>query len=209
MTTPISVLDNIAMRVWVQDTEQASVNTFHFHVTSVTGNPSLDTMVTQFDQAIETEFKAVLYNGADYRGVQAILMNKLPPPVPVVSTGFEGVGTGGAVGLPRQAAAIITWYTIYRGSRYRGRTFWPFPPSGADDGFGKVNAAAITAYETLATNIQTFTTFGSGGNTGTCVFSIWSEKYSTMQTVESFLQRNTWGTLKKRGSYGRPNNSPI
>jgi hypothetical protein len=209
MAHPIVANNILAARIWVQDVEQASVTTHHYRVVSTVGNPSLESFADAVDAAVAADYKGLLYNGAEYRGVQAYLMSTLPPPSPAVSVTNAGIGTGGAVGLPRQTAGIISWLTQYRGARYRGRTYVPFPPTGGDEDQGKPNAAYVAAMGSLATDLYNLTTVGSGGNTADVELGIWSEKFSSFEPITGNLLRSEWGTIKKRGSYGRPNNSPI
>jgi len=205
------LLDNdlVACRVWCQDLEQASVNTFNFLITNVTGNPVLGDLATDLQTFMAAAIKALINNGATYKGFQLGLPLRIPQPVWEPYTTGTGIGTAGANALPRQACGLFTHITAYSGPANRGRTYLPFPSTTDDAASGVPNSSYQTRVATLTGNLLSVGAIGSGGNTATATWVVHSRVHGTSRQVDTAIFRTAWATQKKRGTYGRPNNSPI
>jgi len=209
----MSVLTNesiMQVRAWVVNAEQAAVNTWYYDISSVVGNPTSLEFLTALDTAIATAYKGLFGADCTYRGLQGRDIVQVPIYTDDVVTANSGVGTATGLTMPRQACGLTTWTTAFAGPKRRGRTYWPFP-SVVDDAAGGVPSATyLTAMAGMATDLSNFFGFSSGGNSANTNFSVYSRKAPAGTTsITGFVNRTKFATMKKRGSYGRANSSPI
>lgn len=207
--------DVVTFRVWSVVAEQAAVNTFHYLIGAITGvGADLGDAASAFDSLIATDFKMLLQNNAQYRGVQAYV-NHLPLPLAQVSTAGAGAGTGGTVGQARQTCGISKWLTDFAGPAYRGRTYWPFPPTADDSGIGVPSAPYIVDLQTITVLMFTFFSIpGTVSGAAACrmVLKHGINKSGVIPPptlITTLSVDPVWATQKRRGSFGRANVSPI
>jgi hypothetical protein len=197
----------LQFRVWCTDNEQASVNTYHYVCGATTGQVTDLDAALDFDSAIHTSMQAFLAGSARYVGVEAHVIKK-PLPAGQIANGNSAVGNG--VSLPRQVSGLIGWKTALAGRRYRGRTYIPFPSVLNDEGSGVPSLAYIAALDTFAVVLQAFTQVtAAGGATVQTVFSLRQGDGSSPIPITDHVASNKWATQRRRGSYGRPNVSPV
>lgn len=202
--------DRLQFRIWCSDNEQASVNTVYYRVDSVTGASETDVAAAVFfDTQVAAAMKALLTTGVMYDGVQCRVANRLPLPVAQSGTVNAGVGTAGAPGLPRQSAGLLKFETDLAGPGARGRLYLPFPCAPDNETLGKPTAGYITRATALGTQLDNFTVIGSGPDTANVTWCVYSKVHARMQKITSFGVDLAWATMKKRGSFGRANVSPI
>jgi len=210
MPTPLVSGDILEVRVWCQESEQASVNTFHYAILTV-GSPALtDTDFNdQFDALIVTLYPALIQNNGFYRGTSVQILNRNPRPA-TDQNPLSIAGTGGGTGLPRQACGLTTWRTDFAGPRYRGRTYWPFPSTTEDATIGVPSAAYLTAMGNISDALLNFATTTVSGRTATFGLAI-LHRGTPLQVafVTSRQVQQKFATQKKRGSYGKANNVPF
>jgi len=210
MSTPLAVGNILELRVWVNDGNQASVNTFHYQVNVVSAPPATDQDVASaFDTAMAPLYKPFLNNNATYRGCTCQVINPLPIKIDVIATGFPGAGTGGAVASAHQVSGLTSWYSATAGRRGRGRTYWPFPPTAFTSGDGTPTAGSVTIMDNIASAVFGFSTIVASGRQATIAFGIWSRSLRVLTPVTTRITRGVWATQRKRGNFGRPNGSPI
>lgn len=198
--------------VWMEHGPQAAVNSHHFHVDSVGGNPSTDQDLSDtLDTAIAALYKGLLSNSANYKGIVTQLIWPLPVSVDVVTTANAAAGTAGVGDLPFQVSGLISWYTSLAGRHGRGRTYVPFPYSGDNQtGAGGIPAASyVTRLATLGTTINNVVNIALGGRSATVSHCLWDRVNHTFVRISSRTARTIWATQRRRGDYGRPNSSPI
>lgn len=202
--------DRLQFRVWTTANSQAAVNTFYYEAGFQSGTGAFDQdAAEQFDALVAPYYKAWLPSGYRYNGVQCRIANDLPLPVPAESVIHAGAGTGSITGLPKQTAGVISLRTAQAGPGFRGRAYLPFMDVALNDFDGKPTAAAVTMFNNFAIAILGFVTItGSGGGIG-ATLSIWSRKHLLMTEVVNIYVDTRWGTMKKRGDFGRLNTSPI
>jgi len=217
MSQQLSTDDIIEFTVWCRDTEQASVNTFHYKVNAFTpGDPcTTEDAAIAMDALLAPLFKPIISNQAEYRGVECKLPYNLPQQRGIISVTGAGNGTGGAVGMSRQTAGLIGWKTIYAGTNRRGRTFLPFPSTADDEGLGLPTSAYFDKLVALAVGLTSFNSVTGGGHDPVPVsFVLLSRKSLVVPGIHTyditgFGPSQMWATMKKRGSYGRANVSPF
>lgn len=207
------VNDRLQLRVWCADAEQAAVNTFYFKVYGITNNPTDQMVADHWATTLKPLYTAILNNDSFFQGVQVRIDNRLPLPVQANAVdGFPGAGTAGTPGLSRQTCGLITFRTDVAGPRGRGRTYLPFPavadqdvPDGPVAGYRVRAAAIVTALEGTGGS----TVITSGADVIFINFVHWSKKYGTMDLFTPSTVSTKWATLRKRGSFGRANASPV
>jgi hypothetical protein len=154
----------------------------------------------------------MLYNGCQYRGCTVQLINVTPLPMAASSASGPHSGTGGTIGLPRQVACVGSWRTRLAGPRYRGRVYWPFAPVDADAGDGTPSTGYIADAAALMSALVAFSLAGTAPNTTAVTMVVRSRlplPGGTTTPINNFVGLSKWGTIKKRGSFGRANSSPI
>lgn len=214
MSTFVLANNVISFRTWAVDNEQAAVCTVNWLCSGIAGTGgTLTQAAVAFDAAIAAAWKGVMNSGAEYRGVQAYL-NVIP--LPAFATGNANAGAGTLTGnaMARQATGLLRWTTLNAGPAFRGRLYLPFPSVGIDDPGGVPANTYIAAGNVVGADMLGFTTFGSGGNTSTgyCVLLHRKNKAGVVPAPTQIVLgacQPKWATQKRRGSYGRPNSSPI
>jgi hypothetical protein len=210
VATALQAGDILEFKIWTTDSEQASVNTFHYLVDTVGTPAGTDAdFNTGLESLVAATWKTLINNNATFKGTTTQIINRIPKPVYVTETGSAGVGSAGAIAGPRQAAGLISLKTNYAGSRYRGRSYIPFPSSTDMSGNGVPGSAYTTKLTTLNGILLAWVTVTTGGRSADFDLVVYSKKFSTTALVLTILARTAWATIKKRGTYGRPNTSPI
>lgn len=214
MAVNILAGDLVKFSVWCTDGDQASVNTYWYQCNSIVGSGVSDlTAAQEFEVGMAPLYKVNLNNNADFNGVQCQIMRAGRPFIAQQSNALVGVGTGGAIALPRQTAGIISWRTDKAGQAYRGRTYLPFFATDSDVGNGTPNAGTQANILAIANFAVVLNTLGTGGNTSHLIFSL---KHSAPKGVQPLADPiilgkvpPKWATQRRRGSFGRPNVSPV
>jgi hypothetical protein len=200
---------------------QAAINVYHARVVQLLlGTPTDLDVAVAFDLAMSTRIKAFMGAGATYRGSSCRLLNQaatLPPAFSIANTG-PGLVVGPL--LPTQDRGLISWRTDLAGRNYRGRTYIPFVGDASTDSVGNPNGAYIVGL----TDIGNF--WGSGPRTlinGVNQVQLLPVVYhrkapkppavipvkNTGTPITGFVVRNAFGTQRRSGTLGRPNNSPF
>lgn len=200
----------VKLQIWSHDSEQAAVNTFHYKVTSVGGTPgTLEDLAADWSATVVPSYKVLLNQQVFVDGVIGQIVFPLPLHIAVKDISQNGNAGGAANGAARQAAGLIAWRTPLAGAGGRGRTYIPFTGDGDSTGIGIPNAAYITNAGIFAVAVSTYTTFTVAGRSANVVFGVKARNSSTFTIIDAGNVVSKWATQKRRGSYGRPNNSPF
>lgn len=219
MSSALLVGDLLKCRIWCSNSEQASVNTLWYQVLSVGGPPATDLDVaTLLDTGfLQHALPPILNNLTTYNGVQVQIYRPIGGTYFIYaaedSVAGAGPGTAGAIALPRQTAGLTHWGTVFAGRQYRGRTYWPFPAVASDLGDGTPTSAYVSQVDTIGTAFLAFTAV-TGSGTATVQLVMMHRKPKVGDTplptiIRVATAENKWATQRRRGSYGRPNVSPI
>lgn len=220
MTAPLQNGSIYEARVWLTNVEQAAVNSFHFLCLNHTGTAVNDTDLARALEAVVAPiYKPAVSPVTSFRGVQVMVRNtpaQGPPPAPVFSNALVGPGTATIPDCARQVAGLIHWTTPLGGPAYRGRTFFPFPTGGALGSSGTPTAGYQTEMKALGDALLAFTSVSNAGALGTATLDLVIFHYrknpqaAIIPTpITGYIIANKFATLRRRGSYGRPNTSPI
>lgn len=204
----IFVNDILKCQVWCADSEQASVNTTYYRVLTIVGSPTTANVAVAFDTVMAAAYIPLLNNLSGYLGIQVGNVTQVPLQSPS-GISNPNVGTGGAIAAPRQSAPMIKFVTGFAGPKGRGRIYIPFMSTSGLTGNGILTSTYQSDLTDLKTAMSTFTSFSDGGNSGTLEQVLYhrATKLGTRITEWSFVDKVA--TQKRRGAYGRPNNSPV
>lgn len=208
-----------ANRIWCLQAEQAAVNTVYYNVIANTGVLVQDTdMARVIEAMVAPQYKAIQSTDVSFRGVQTYLTN--PPaggaaPSTVFSNALAGPGSLTPPDCPRQVSGLISWTTNLLGKRYRGRFYMPFPSTSLVATDGLPTAAYQTSLVNLGHAFLNLVTINNVGSTGSATVALYlhhraGKSPTPLATpITGIVVPPKFATQKRRGSYGRPNNSPI
>jgi len=223
MATPLQVGMLLKLRTWCifSAEQQASVNTFWYVCGAIGPSPASDLdCAAELDALLAPLYKPAMHSLAEYRGTQCQIYESIEPFHAAFGEQFDnsnnGPGTGAGDPLPSQTCGLISYSTNLPHQANRGRTYIPFPPAGANSAGGSPSAA----YGVLLTNIAAITASGlavsQAGRTATLVRVLFHGKNKddirpipAETPISGSSVSNLWATQRKRGLFGRHNNSPI
>jgi hypothetical protein len=219
MAIALAPNDLVKVSAWVTNSEQAAVIRWWFKIQSVGSPAATDLgMAINIDAGlISNSFLVTMPSQCQYNGVQAQIYRGLPPTQEIFIaagyTGSAGPGTGGTVAQPRQVAGITRWGTPFAGRQFRGRTYWPFPATTSDTGDGIPTPLYVSQITAISNFLLAYANV-TGAGTATCdlvlVHRMPKSGIIPNPTVMSAATvENKWATQRRRGSFGRPNVSPI
>lgn len=196
--------------IYTTFSSQTALVTSHWYVSATAGTGATDAQIADaMNNAWHAAFKALIASAASYRGVSVQKIVPAPVAVLVYSTLNQGVGTVIGDALPRQVAGLIGLRTALAGRAYRGRNYIPFPGEADNDAGNFATAGYVTRLTTLATAMTANVAAGGGGNTNTLKRIIFHSSSNTGTDVTQATVTGNWATQRRRGSFGRANNSPI
>lgn len=220
MATSLDPGDLLRTRVWCAAGDQASVNTYYFLVAATSGGVTTDQNVAdQLDAWFGPVYKPLIANTAQYRGVQVQIV-KTPLRAAVQAFAEAGDGTGGAVGMPRQVAGLIKYLTPDAGRQYRGRAYIPFPSTSAGSGDGLPSSAYLVNLANLTALLASISTIDNSLSAPTGFITVVQSIVHSVpkggtppppppSPIINWQIAEVWATQRRRGSFGRPNLSPI
>jgi hypothetical protein len=212
----MSTGDLMACRVWTQLNDQAAVNTLNYEVIATSGGAVTDQdLCDHVDTLVHSYYTNTMTVDCQYHGVQTYFLQRpsgtLPSPVKNVS--HAGPGLGSAPVMPTQVAAIMRTLTNVRGPGGRGRLYLPFLDSALATADGQQVPSLVLAINTLATSLLGAQILTNGGSTATVVWClVHKPRRPAMMTalpIQQAASTGKFGTMRKRGDYGRQNSSPI
>lgn len=220
MATALDPGDLLRVRFWMKAGDQAAVNTIYYAVQTTSGGVTTDQNVAdQLDAWFGPVYKPLLANTAEYRGVQVQIV-KTPLRAMVQAFAQAGVGTGGADGMPRQVASLIKFLTPNAGRQYRGRIYVPFPATAAGDGDGLPSAAYLVNLAQLSALMASIASIDNSLTAPTGFINVAQVIVHSVpkggvppppvpSVIINWQIAEVWATQRRRGSFGRPNVSPI
>ena len=201
--------DKVEIRVYCTDDVQTAINVFHYQVDAKAGTgATVPQVLTGLALLVPTAMRNLLSSLARYAGMQGQVIWPVRQIEYTNTTGAD-VGTGGDDQLPTQTCGLSWKKGNSAGPRFRGRTYWPFPPAGASNSYGKPVAGYKTNMDTAMAIFMAPIAVGSGGNTNNLTPILWSRRDSTYTFITSHGHRNEFATQRRRGAFGRPNALPF
>jgi len=189
-------------RVLCLANDQTGVNVLHYACIGKTGTGATDAQIAiALDTAIAAAYKAIIFNGATYRGVGVQRIKPLPVLLEATTVGNAGIGTSGTPPLAFHSCTLVAWLTGVAGAKGRCRTYLPFPSSTHMTATGQPDAGLQTSAGALADLIRQFGIAGTGGNQNTFQFVLYSRKLGSTTVVTTKAVR-TFFKRQKRRTYG-------
>lgn len=209
MALNLALNDVIKAQIVCQDFEQVSINSVYYKVTGI-GSPAatLADFCRNFSAAVAPVVKPLISNTAVFMEVVGQVVNPLPLMARVVDSGDLGDGTGGAIGMARQASGLLSFYTDQAGPGFRGRIYVPFPSTSAARLYGLCTTAYTDDLNALGDAMRDLIAVSSGGRTATIEMGLWKRAGNIFTPITKTEGRGVFATQKKRGSYGRANTVP-
>ena len=200
----------VKAQLWTTDGEQAAVSTWHYHVEAVVPvAPDLQDFLTSWLAAVATAYKALLCASAHLDGGQAQIVFPLPLMNALTSPNGAGNGVVAEPALARQTAGLLNYKTAFAGPGGRGRTYIPFPGAPDTIGNGRPSDDYVTRLNTLALALGSFVTVTGAAGTATVQVGLKGATAGDFRPFTSSHGSDKWATQKRRGSYGRPNVTPV
>lgn len=204
--------DLLEGRLFCTAGDQTSVNVIHYEVISIQGGTvsqeaATDDLATHFANS----YKGALCAAATYNGAG---LRRITPLIPTSETfSPNGAGPGNLIGtlMPRQVCGLITKRTATPGPRGRGRFYVAFPPEEANEGNGVPTVPYVGLITALANALDDDVIAVDEVGLGTATLRLQLVNRLTFQHLEVTRcdPRAKWATQRRRGSYGRPNVSPV
>lgn len=192
---------------------QCAVLRRYWRCNFATAGTAHDTLAVavRFDNLFAPLYKLLLNNNAQYRGSTfERVSGALPFPIAARTIANAGIGTAGAIAMAKQTAGLIGLYTAFIGKKNRGRQFVPFPSTTSDAGNGLPTAAYGIDLANLALQLRTNISLTVGADTVQFDPVIWNKLTpGSNLIVVTGTPRTTWATQRRRGDFGRANQSPI
>lgn len=204
----VNVGDIIEVRTFCRATDQVGINVFHYRCSGVNGQVTLGMVAANLGASLPSRYKALMSNNAVYDGLDVVRI--VPGPRTQNAWSTDGAGAGIVTGdvLPRQVAGVITKLTAFKGRRYRGRFYLAFPCEADSDMTGIPNANYMAALGLLATQFEQLLAPVSGANNAVFIPIVYHRFPGDFTDIVRCRANQKWGTQRKRGSYGRPNQAP-
>lgn len=207
---PITTGNIVEVRFFCQFGDQGSVNVRHYNTTTHSGNgPDLKLVADEISGTIAPLLIGTISVEAHYRGTGVRVV--APPPISLeaLSNAGAGQGTGAGIALPRQVCGIVSLRSETGGRRARGRFYVPFPPTSQNQVGGIPTPGYMVNLASIGGFLVTTITVGTAPNQATLVPVVWSKKYASSYPLKTIVTPQMWATQRRRGSFGRPNTSPI
>jgi len=210
--TPIVAGHLLEVKVYTSFRQQLGLNVVHMKVNSATIGITTQDIVAQVEADWNGSWKTMLNGEAEWRGVGIRDLTVSPLEVEVFSGAQRDFGTAGNP-LPGQLTFLVTKRTAIAGAKGRGRMYVPFPGTvHLDDITGGVNAAGISALNTLISDIKGPETETSGGLSlnWTLVLRtpvVGGDPFSSTPLL-SITPEAFFASQRRRGAYGTLNQMP-
>jgi len=206
----LGVDDKLRVRMVTLQRNQLGINVLHFRVFSNTSQTITDVSAAErISFLTHNLIKNMTGPDCIFRGIGVSVIKPDPHPE-VVWVADSGPGNAAGEPLPSAVSGIITKRSLLAGRANRGRIYVPFPTEEANGADGHPTGAYVvkmTAYALAVLDTVTITDIG-----GVCeLFPIipHGPTVATHVDVDSFVVRSLWGTLHRRGDYGKLNVAPF
>lgn len=196
---------------------QTSINVLHYYQSSILPATPPDVAYLNLAAAViagtvGADLRACMSQESTYDG---LLMRWLAPnpddDLQVQNVIGAGTGDADAPGTcPSQVCGLIRKRGPYAARRSRGRMYVPFPPAAAFDDDDLVASAYLTVLTDLAATILSEKDFTYGDEiTELRPCLVGTSRLSPIIPVIATDAAGGFATQRRRGYFGRPNNSPL
>lgn len=210
MATPLALNDILRCTVYNLQAAQLGLNVLSYRVATVVGGGStLEAAVSAIDTAVSTQYKAIMGTTASYRGIglRRTFPGALTPEV--FATLGQGAGLLTGDPLPKQICGILSKRTSHAGRTGRGRVYVPFPTESQSDTIGACTFGYSILLQALAVAILGPITVGTVTDNVQLKLGVPNRLWNSQYDCTQILDRQRWGTQRRRGDFGKTNVSPI
>lgn len=203
--------DVVQFRVFTKLGDQTAINVRHYLCTSHTGTgATIAQAATSFNNLIATNWKTMIGLKATFRGTGAQKIWPLPLSLPALSNANQATGDSGDEPLPQQVCGYFNMKTAYGGRHQISRVYVPFPEEQDNDTLTfRPTAGYMTRLGAVAANFITPFTASAGANTSNLAPVVYHRATHGSDFILTATAKQLWATQRRRGSFGRTNESPI
>lgn len=214
---PITLNEIVRVRMYCNDLEQVSINTWYLQCATVGGlGVTYTDVANNLEGGLSPAMIAILNNNAVFKGIGVQSVNAPIILAEAFANAHAGVGASGPNALPRQTCGLIRLKDGRAGRSGRGRLYMPFPSTLDNAGGGAPTAGYVTRLGTVAALVANPFVVTVGPNSATMVPVLYHRLRvgppivpASSTPITTHLESTLWATQRRRGSYGRPNTSPI
>lgn len=206
---PFAIGDVVETVFRSQNVEQAGINVRHWTVTAAAPASMTDQDVAnQFQALVGPLIAACMGSNSNMLQTAVRKVNGVPIGAQTPSNTPTIPGAVVSGDLPRQTSGLITLRTLTIGRKGRGRMYVPFPPTTLSDVNGQPTAGYLTALTALRNVVGANVVLTDGVNVMTFQPCLYKRGALVGTPVTSAVNRLSWATQRRRGSFGRPNALP-
>lgn len=188
---------------------QIGINNIHYFCTGIVGiGADIDEAAHDLYDLFQPVYSDLCSTASYFLGVKLATRNVTPTPRAGLWEAAVA-NAGGAGVIPSQVAGVLSLYTDYAGRSGRGRVYTPFIAPGSVT-TGDLPTVAYRGFlGDLGNAIVGGITVGGGGNTSDLIAVIVNKELTHVWEITSFYANNRFGTIRKRGQYGKANADAI
>lgn len=211
----IEAFGHVTIESFVTLGAQTAVTRYLYLVQTTLATTDLTDCLTQFANDIVPKYKALISQEATYRGSRASFRSAGGVFESQWENSTINQGPGAVLGdpLPKQICGIVTRVGEFKGRRHRGRVYTPFPGEASNDPTeGRPNNTFLVNLSAYGQAITDPLAVNNNGDTATLLPGhIVEVNPGDKQFFEwvTYVPRPYWATQRRRGDYGKENESPI
>jgi hypothetical protein len=201
--------DVIETKVFTYTSDQLGLNVRHWVLEGTfTSALSITEIARLFELDVAPLYVACLASDAIYSNVTAQKIYPGPAQVPGLSEVLSSGGSQATTIMPTQVSGIVTFSTLFAGRAYRGRSFIPFPPIGANGALSLPTKLYTDTVQLLAdyyASRHQHISSDTPGQTYTLAPVLFHRKTGDVTHITNAKVQSKWATQRRRGSYGQHN----
>lgn len=214
MSNVVFVFDTLVSESIVYDAAAVQIAVLRRHwlctIKTAGGGPvTFADVAASIDADLNVALTACMYNGAQYRGTRVRRAFPVNLDGWELSTAGADAGNAGSIGLPSQAAGLISFFGSVYGKKGQGRQYVPFPSQDDNVGLGIPTAGYLTRLDALAGVWAAQRLVTVAGQTATLEPGASSKPEAQFSIITGSKVGTAWATQKRRGGYGKVNRPPF
>lgn len=205
----IVVGDILRCSIYNHAVNQIGINNVHYLCTGTTGLGSdIDEAAHDLYDLYQPVYSDLCSTASYFLGIKLATRNVTP--TPRAGLWEAAVANAGGAGIiPSQVAGVLSLYTDFAGRAGRGRLYTPFVAPGSVT-TGDLPTAAYRGFlGDLGNAVIGGITVGGGGNTSDLIACIVNKDVTHAWDIITHFANNRFGTIRKRGQYGKANADAI
>lgn len=202
--------DKYEIKTYCLATDQIGINVRHYLVNSISGGGLTDQeLANALSTIFGLSFSPWLPTGTGFAGVTVQNLSTVPLPSPTASNNGGIAGSCTGVPLPRQTSGLIHLRTETPGRHGRGRVYVPFPCTTWNAADGTVTPAGRAVMDALRIHWGQGIVVNAGIRVTALGPAVRNRVTGVFTPIVSSSVDARWATQRRRGSFGRKNESPF